>query len=1509
MALPVRVGCLWIVHIPQLALPGQTWPPSLAVAAGLPSEVSRAHAAALHVASYGGSFYVCDNGVHDGSTVLTGVYSGVGFAYGTFDAASGVWTGTWLEAGAPPAGDPHNGPFELTIADDGQSFTGWYKYAGDDEQLPWEGALQSSARPDDAECLAGQPPAGASIEGVWSGADDATTRGSACITEHSLSLTWEDASGAVASFVSGKCFLDDTVCLVDYSTSAVNPDWGITLIRLNGADSVRMLSWSRTLLVDVDGTAVDESVNSGATRSADDASTVRDGDLPWLCRAGQELEAVAAPLRAERAHLGQATCVFEATSTWNSDGTSTDGIPFSGMATFTELPTGGVQVQVSLRGMTASSATMHVHTWGDLRGTDGQSVGGHFVGLGCDACRASGNPTTENEVGLLNDGQPLVDEGSGAFSADYVDPIIKLRGRNSIIGRSLVVHGIAGDSGARAGQCVIGRTDAAPNVAPPVQPSMAAAVGVARPVGAEGASTVRGEVEFAPSGSSINGVDVSFNLVGLPEGPHGFHIHETGNVSDSLRASAAAGHFIGLVCANEDCRPDGVLQEVGNLFDGAGVTADEFGNSQGTNTDSLSSLAGSSSSNIVGRAFVLHGDGLGTENSSATRVGQGVVGLLRPASSWTGVWSDPPDYEGYGGSMFVCESANGDLTVTGTYSSVGVIVGVVSEDSPDVLVGTWYEAGVGDNNGPFELTLDESGEFFTGWYKYAGDDEEHFWRGDRLASIRPDDAECFAGAPVGEQISLAGTWDANGMTVAACAAEGGAVNPTALHSASLDDSGAVVSYFDAPDCFENGRICLGNFFGAGPNPVWGISLMFLASNDTAYTLSWKRKVIDDVDASDVNVRRRTAMLQTLSRAAASADAGTCLQGVDLQDLAKDLAVSESQRGTAKCVFEATDNNADSTLSGVATFTESADGSSIHVVLEVTGLAGSVHKMHVHEWGDIRGSDGTSVGGHFVGVGCTECRPAATGNAISEIGALNDDRPLVEAGGGVVTADFSDPYIKLRGPNSVIGRSLIIHGVEGDSGVRAAQCVIGRVEADADAPMMQTDAHEAVCVMRAVTSGSPASTVEGETLVVQYVDSNEFLYEFTGLSPGQHLFDVHVTGDVSDQATASAVGDVFRGKECADNNCRAAGISQVGSLWGGTGVTAGDDGRVQDESGDDLATLHGASTSNVLGRSMILHGDGTDSNRRMAQCVIGRANPEIPQDCVVSAWSEWTECDVTLSRCQSGPQYRSRRVIWRPVAGGQACPSAADLSETQLCYTECTCSLAQWSAWTECSPECGEGEQSRTRAILLDAPDCPAEDERSQERYCSHGPCQVPAGGDTDYVTVTVSLSGISQDDFTRADVVSSFKQAAASAMTTAPEDIVIEHVAPDGDSGVQVTFRVTSDTMSLDDLAEQAHVAFSDSSADFEAEFASLSQFSDVHASLLTVTGGDAYADEGGLGAGVVVVLVVLLLAAVTAGGYFALKKLGVFNSDAGFFGKGNEAEQMDTVNPLEGHAVEVEMK
>ncbi len=133
---------------------------------------------------------------------------------------------------------------------------------------------------------------------------------------------------------------------------------------------------------------------------------------------------------------------------------------------------------------------------------------------------------------------------------------------------------------------------------------------------------------------------------------------------------------------------------------------------------------------------------------------------------------------------------------------------------------------------------------------------------------------------------------------------------------------------------------------------------------------------------------------------------------------------------------------DKAVKGVVTFTQTAKGVKVYAHLE--GLTPGKHGFHIHEFGDCSAPDLTSAGGHF---NPTQMSHGAPTDTIRHAGDLGN---IVADDKGMAVLEWVDPVMQLSGPNSIIGRAVIVHAKEddlktqptGNAGAREACGAIG-----------------------------------------------------------------------------------------------------------------------------------------------------------------------------------------------------------------------------------------------------------------------------------------------------------------------------------------------------------------------------------------------------------------------------------------------------------------------------------
>jgi superoxide dismutase, Cu-Zn family len=113
----------------------------------------------------------------------------------------------------------------------------------------------------------------------------------------------------------------------------------------------------------------------------------------------------------------------------------------------------------------------------------------------------------------------------------------------------------------------------------------------------------------------------------------------------------------------------------------------------------------------------------------------------------------------------------------------------------------------------------------------------------------------------------------------------------------------------------------------------------------------------------------------------------------------------------------------SSVQGHVTFTAEKGG--VHVVADLTGLTPGEHGFHIHEKGDCSAPDGTSAGGHFNPAGKPHGAPDAAEHHAGDLGNINADA----AGKAHIDAVF--PFLTLAGPDTIVGRGLIVHASPDD----------------------------------------------------------------------------------------------------------------------------------------------------------------------------------------------------------------------------------------------------------------------------------------------------------------------------------------------------------------------------------------------------------------------------------------------------------------------------------------------
>jgi Cu-Zn family superoxide dismutase len=158
--------------------------------------------------------------------------------------------------------------------------------------------------------------------------------------------------------------------------------------------------------------------------------------------------------------------------------------------------------------------------------------------------------------------------------------------------------------------------------------------------------------------------------------------------------------------------------------------------------------------------------------------------------------------------------------------------------------------------------------------------------------------------------------------------------------------------------------------------------------------------------------------------------------------AADAPAEKDMITSAKAVLVPTQGNS---TAGVVNFTRVKGG--IKVVAEITGLTPGEHGFHVHEWGDCSSPDATSAGSHFNPSHEPHGGPDSAHHHAGDFGNVVADAS------GKASFELLDNKISFAGPNSILGRGIIVHQKKddlhsqpvGDAGARLACGIVAVVK--------------------------------------------------------------------------------------------------------------------------------------------------------------------------------------------------------------------------------------------------------------------------------------------------------------------------------------------------------------------------------------------------------------------------------------------------------------------------------
>ena len=124
------------------------------------------------------------------------------------------------------------------------------------------------------------------------------------------------------------------------------------------------------------------------------------------------------------------------------------------------------------------------------------------------------------------------------------------------------------------------------------------------------------------------------------------------------------------------------------------------------------------------------------------------------------------------------------------------------------------------------------------------------------------------------------------------------------------------------------------------------------------------------------------------------------------------------------------------VNGTVTFIP--EGDEVKIKIDVSGLTPGSHGFHVHAVGDCSAPDASSAGGHFMVGEKQHGAPSAAMHHEGDLGNIEADAS------GKAKAELESKSLSLSGPNSIIGRAVIVHEKEDDMTTQPTGNAGGRV---------------------------------------------------------------------------------------------------------------------------------------------------------------------------------------------------------------------------------------------------------------------------------------------------------------------------------------------------------------------------------------------------------------------------------------------------------------------------------
>lgn len=146
-----------------------------------------------------------------------------------------------------------------------------------------------------------------------------------------------------------------------------------------------------------------------------------------------------------------------------------------------------------------------------------------------------------------------------------------------------------------------------------------------------------------------------------------------------------------------------------------------------------------------------------------------------------------------------------------------------------------------------------------------------------------------------------------------------------------------------------------------------------------------------------------------------------------------LAASDAAKAARVSKFEIAQSKPQAQITRAIAFLNPTHGSAVQgrvdfkaveggvlITARIDGLTPGKHGFHIHEFGDCSAEDGMSAGGHFNPGKTKHGGPDHADRHAGDLGNIVADEY------GVGKYERVDHVIKLNGPDTIIGRSIVVH---------------------------------------------------------------------------------------------------------------------------------------------------------------------------------------------------------------------------------------------------------------------------------------------------------------------------------------------------------------------------------------------------------------------------------------------------------------------------------------------------